>query len=204
MTRLWTPVLGVAAAALARTWHWDMRGSEHVAALRAAREQIIFALWHATLLPLVWRHRHEGITLLVSEHGDGGLLADIAARWGYRIVRGSSTRGGSRGYRLLVRSLGGGGDAGLTPDGPRGPAGRVKPGVLAAARYSRAAIVPVAAHGAPAWRLRSWDRMLIPQPRATVRVVYGAPLRVSRGAPLDEAQRALERGLRNVNDEAAA
>ena len=200
----WRRFLRPGVAALVRTWRWEVRGEEHLVAVRAAGERVIFAPWHATLIPLVWLHRHQGITLLVSAHGDGGVLADVAARWGYRIVRGSSTRGGATAYRLLVRSLETGGDAGVTPDGPRGPAGHAKPGVVAAARRARATIVPVAAHATRAWRLHSWDRMLVPQPFATVRVVYGAPLRVAPRTPLEVARADLERRLRSAQDEAAA
>lgn len=189
---------------LARTWRWDVRGARQVAQVRAAGEPLILAPWHAALVPLVWRHRFEGYTLLVSAHDDGGLLAGVARYWGYGLVRGSSTRGGTQAYRGLLRTLRHGGAVGMTPDGPRGPVGRVKPGIVAAARRAGATIIPVAAHASRAWRLGSWDRMLVPHPGAAVRVVYGRPVRVAPGDPLEAGRAALERQLHAVTRQAAA
>jgi hypothetical protein len=73
----------------------------------------------------------------------------------------------------MVRALNEGADAGVTPDGPRGPAREFKPGGLLAAQLSGAPIIPIAVDGAPAWRLRSWDRFAVPKPFARIRVRYG-------------------------------
>lgn len=165
---------GAAYRALARTWRMELVGSEHLAAARD-RGPFVFALWHRTLLPLLWRHRAEGITLLVSRHADGSLVADMAVRLGYRLARGSSTRGGVSGLRELLRALAEGSPAAVTPDGPRGPAGVAKAGAVAAARRAGAPILPVAAAARSHWRARSWDGLAVPLPFARVRIAYGPP-----------------------------
>lgn len=200
----WTGALvRFAVAVLARTWRWEIRGDEHVARACAGGRRLIYAPWHGTLVPLVWWHRHQDIAMLVSRHADGALLADTARRWGYRVTRGSSTRGGIAGLRGVLRALRKGGAVGLAPDGPRGPAGVAKPGIIAAARWTGALVVPVAAHAA-GWRLRSWDRMLIPYPFATIRVVYGAPLEVTPERAPESARRELEDALHRLTREIAA
>src|SRR5439155_310440 len=83
------------------------------------------------ILPLLYHRRDESLALLISRHRDGGYLAELSERWGYRVVRGSSQRGGDVGLLGLVRYLRQGGEVALTPDGPRGPAERMKPGALA-------------------------------------------------------------------------
>ena len=166
------------AGALARTWRLETVGEEHVEALQASGIPILFAVWHQQLLPPLWHRRGQGITLLVSAHRDGRRLAAAARAWGYRVVPGSSTRGGVQGLRGLCRALARGHSAAVTPDGPRGPARVVKPGVLAAAQRAGAAIIPVATAATSAWRLSSWDHFLVPKPFSRVTVVYGAPLRV--------------------------
>lgn len=163
-----------ALGALARTWRVEVTGTEHLRSARA-RGPFVFALWHHTLLPLLWWHRAEGITLLVSRHDDGALLAGAAARLGYRLARGSSTRGGATGLRGVIRALAAGSAVAVTPDGPRGPAGVVKPGVVSAARHAGAPILPVAAGARRAWRARSWDGLTVPLPFARVRVAYTPP-----------------------------
>lgn len=133
----------------------------------------IYAIWHGELLPILRAHRDRGIVGMVSEHGDGELLARIISRWGYRLVRGSTTRGAGRVLLAFVRELRAGNVGILTPDGPRGPAGVPQAGVLLASAQSGAPIVPVRCAVSRAWRLTSWDRFMIPKPFARLRIIYG-------------------------------
>lgn len=186
---------------VARTWRVEVVGDHHVAGLRESRIPVIFAVWHARLLPPLWHRRGEGITLLVSQHADGGHLAGAASRWGYEVVRGSASRGGVGGLLAVVRALRRGGDVAFTPDGPRGPARKAKPGTVSAARLGGAPIVPVGAAASAEWRLRSWDRFAVPRPFSRVRVVYGAPLEVPpdremEAAALSRLEQALEHAQR--------
>lgn len=178
--------------ALARTWRFRIVGRDAVDALRAARKPLAFAFWHGQMLPLVYQHRDEGVAILVSSHRDGEIIARIIHRFGFRTVRGSSSRGAGRALLGLVRELEAGREVAVTPDGPRGPARQFAPGALVAAQRAGAAVVPVSAHASRAWRLRSWDRFLIPKPFARVTVAYGPPTRVdaasARGAA-GEAER---------------
>lgn len=175
--RLGTSLLGMLAA----SWRFRFHGIEHLRAVRASGRPFVFVLWHSRILPLLYLHRHEDIVLLVSRHRDGGHLVDLGERWGYRSVRGSSKRGGEAGLLGIVRALQSGAVAAVTPDGPRGPAERVKPGAIAAAQHSGALLLPIGARASAAWWLRSWDRFCIPWPFARVDVAYGPPLDVPPG-----------------------
>ncbi|MDH4044365.1 MAG: DUF374 domain-containing protein [Gemmatimonadota bacterium] len=179
MTPLADRVLQVAFRCLAATWRFEIRGGHHHA--RVAGGPFLFALWHHTLLPLLWWHRHRGITLLVSQHRDGALAASAAARLGYDLARGSSTRDGAKAYRHVLRALAAGGAVAVTPDGPTGPPGMVKPGVIRAALRARVPVLPVSARVDRAWHLRSWDRLVIPRPFARIVIGYGEPLRPAPG-----------------------
>ena len=165
--------------ALAATWRIRVVDREAVDALRAERRPIVFAFWHGDMLPLVWQHRNEGAAILISSHRDGEIIARITESFGFNTVRGSTSRGAGRALLGLVRTLQEGRDVAVTPDGPRGPARRFAPGALVAAQRGAAPIVAVAVHAGPAWRLRSWDRFLIPKPFARVTVAYGPPTRVA-------------------------
>lgn len=142
----------------------------------------VFLLWHEVLLPLLWQHRRQGIAIVVSEAREGQYLTDLAVSLGYRAVRGSSTRGGTRALLGAVRELREGRSVAFTPDGPRGPRRELKPGVIAAAQRGGGVVVPIHAEADRAWRLHSWDRFLIPGPAARVTVSYGAPFEVGPGA----------------------
>lgn len=174
---------------LARTWRFRVTGDGPVTALIAERRPYILALWHSRILPLLFSHRDRGIVLLISKHRDGGHLADLARGLGYSAVRGSTNRGGEVGLLGLIRALETGNIVAITPDGPRGPAERVQPGIVSAARHAAAAIVPLTANASSEWRLPTWDRMRIPKPFARVDVIFGAPLIL--GPSKDDARRAL-------------
>jgi lysophospholipid acyltransferase (LPLAT)-like uncharacterized protein len=133
------------------------------------------------------------------------MLARVLERFGIEHAWGSSTEGGSRGLRQLLRRLADGYDAGFTPDGPRGPRRRVKPGVLTAARLSGLPIVPVAFSARPMRRLGSWDRTLLPMPFGRGLFLYGEPIRIARDADdteLAAAAARLESDLDRLTDDA--
>jgi lysophospholipid acyltransferase (LPLAT)-like uncharacterized protein len=167
--------------ALGATWRVDQSGIAAFDAAIAGGRRCIFAAWHTRLLPLVWTHRGRGIVMLVSRHRDGELITRVIERFGFATSRGSSTRGGEEGVMDLLRWAEEGRLLGITPDGPRGPAGRLKPGLIYLASRSGLPIVPVAAAGRSAWRLRSWDRFRVPRPFTRVVVAYGDPIVVPPG-----------------------
>ncbi|MEN6633913.1 MAG: DUF374 domain-containing protein, partial [Candidatus Polarisedimenticolia bacterium] len=93
--------------------------------------------------------------------------------------------------RGMVRAVRGGSDIGFTPDGPRGPSRVVQPGCVAAARLLKAPIVPVAFAADRAWKLRSWDRFVVPKPGARALLAYGEPFVVGPDDDIDDAARRL-------------
>jgi lysophospholipid acyltransferase (LPLAT)-like uncharacterized protein len=163
---------------LGRTWRFRIVNGEALDHLRRTERSFIFALWHGHLLPLLWHHRAEGVIVLISEHRDGELVARAAESLGYGLIRGSTTRGAERALISLVRELKSGHEVAITPDGPRGPPATFAPGALVAAQRSGSFILPVAASTNRAWRLRSWDRFMIPKPFARITVAYGTPTKV--------------------------
>lgn len=150
--------------------------------LHADGTRVVYAFWHDQMLPLVHFHRNEGAVVLVSEHADGEYIARVLESLGFQTARGSSTRGGMKGLRALVRAAREGRDLAVTPDGPRGPRHRFKEGVLVAAQMTGQPVVPIGVSARPAWRLDSWDRFLVPRPFSRVHAEYGAPVPVPRDA----------------------
>ncbi len=172
---LWQGPAQWCLAALAATWRYEIVGREHRDHALASGAPVVWTHWHGHLLPLFWLHRHQQLTVLISRHRDGERLVRLAQRWGYRTLRGSSTRGAVAGLLGLARTLERGRQIALAVDGPRGPRQVAKAGAMAVARRGRATVVAVAASAAPAWRAGSWDGFLVPAPGARVRVVYAEP-----------------------------
>jgi len=140
-------------------------------------ENYIGALWHNRLLifPLVLRrffpNRH-GAALISASH-DGDLLSDAIHRFDYDVVRGSSSKLGASALFQLSDVLGNGGDVVITPDGPRGPAYQLGPGIVFLAQKTSAQVLPLNMEYSSCWRLKSWDRFIIPRPFSKVRVIIG-------------------------------
>lgn len=168
---------------LGRTWRIRVVNGEAVSGLRARKEGFVFSLWHGQLLPLLWFHQNEGVTVLISEHRDGELVARAAASLGFGLIRGSTTRSADRALIAIGREIKAGREVAITPDGPRGPARKFAPGALVAAQRADSFILPTVAVADRAWYLRSWDRFMIPRPFARVTIAYGKPTKVLASTP---------------------
>ena len=136
---------------MSSTWRlkWDDRAGMAAGTLPGP---VIYCLWHnrLALSMCVWRNyvrRHlpnSGLAALISASKDGALLACTLERFGVQPVRGSSSRRGPQALLELTSWLERGHNLAITPDGPRGPAERVKPGLLYLASRTGFPIVPVA------------------------------------------------------------
>lgn len=172
----WSSRLGSAfILAIAKTWRLRAVNEEAYRSERAAGRAVVLVLWHGEMLPLLYYHRNRGIAVLVSEHGDGEIIARILSSFGFRLVRGSSSRGAARALVAVDRELKAGVDVGITPDGPRGPYHSVAPGALLAAHRAGVCMMPLAARASAFWQLGSWDRFMIPKPFAKITIAYGDP-----------------------------
>ena len=165
--------------------------------------QHILAFWHSRFVMMPYGCIPHRIVALISMHRDSRMLGKILERFGVSLAFGSSTEGGARGLREVLRKVAEGFDVGIAPDGPRGPRRRIKSGVLTVARLTGLPIVPVGFSARPARRLGSWDRTLVPFPFSRAVFVYGEPIDVPRNADERELERmrgVLESGLDQVTD----
>jgi lysophospholipid acyltransferase (LPLAT)-like uncharacterized protein len=158
------------------------------------QQPVIFAIWHNRLLmlprvfdPSFPTRQSYG---LISASRDGDLIAQFIERSGYGTIRGSSSRKGVIALRQLVETLGANGNVLVTPDGPRGPVYQVSQGIIFLAQKSGAPIVPIHMEYSSCWRLKSWDRFVVPRPFATLRAIFGAPIQIAppEGAGQFEAE----------------
>ena len=167
------------------------------------RHATIFAFWHNRLflLPYLfrkhWRTRqHDRVAVLVSASRDGEKLVRVLSRFDLVCVRGSSSRRGKEALRELTRLVQQGYDAGITPDGPRGPKYRVQDGVIRLAQLTGAPVIPISYSVSRKITLRSWDSFMIPLPFGSATLRIGAPIDVPAGDEHREPKRLeLERAL---------
>jgi hypothetical protein len=126
-----------------RTMRIRYAGRETVDRMLAAGEPFILAFWHGRLFLMRYAFPGTRITILISRHSDGEMIARTMELFGLHASRGSTTEGGAAGLRDVVRRVREGYCIGFTPDGPRGPRHVAQGGVVAAARLARIPIIPV-------------------------------------------------------------
>ena len=157
------------------------------------------ALWHRALFPATWRYRDAGVAIPVSRSRDGDRIVAVLDRLGFAPApRGSSSSGGPAALAGAIRAARDGRVLAVLCDGPRGPARRCKPGVVALARAAGIPIYPLAVAARPAISFPSWDRTLLPLPFARVHFQMGTPIPVPSEASRDDLEKLrteLERAL---------
>ena len=172
---------------LGSTWRLKFRGLEHERAVREKRLRPVWAFWHGRLLVLAYAYRDRKIHIMISEHGDGEIIAQVTDQLGFGSVRGSTTRGGLRALRALGRKIFEGYDVAITPDGPKGPRHALQGGAIYAAMKTGCPLLPLTSTAWPRWTFRSWDKFIVPKPFSTVLIRIGEPLYVP--PKLNEKQR---------------
>jgi len=204
--RLRGAVIDVLGKPLFWTWfklcRWTVSGEEEYRALRRAGKSVILIMWHSRIFIVPYFFRKRGVMPLVSPSRDGEIPARIMSRWGYRVLRGSSSHSVVKAWGAMIRELRAGGEVIIVPDGPRGPNRVLKEGCLKLAQQTGAFIVPFTFSASRAKTLRSWDRFLMFPPFSRVSAVFGRPLTVEAelsGEKLEKTRRAVEKALNDLD-----
>ena len=160
-----------------------------------SREVFLFAFWHnrlAMMPHLYWKYmRRRKMAALISASRDGEILARVLVRFHFTPVRGSSSRRGQAALLEMSRLVADGYDAGITPDGPRGPRYEVQSGIIDLGVLTGLKILPVSYVLSHKIELKSWDGFQIPLPFARCTVRVGKPITLARDA--DEATQETKR-----------
>lgn len=162
-------------------------------ALKRNNENIIIGFWHGTMLLPWYELRGSKYMGLTSYSKDGELLARILDRWGYKVTRGSSSRGGDVALGIMVDYAKYEGSVMVTPDGPRGPAHKFKAGAVVAAQRSERPLLLLGVGIKQKWSLKSWDKFQVPVPFTKVNIVCSDPIWVPKQATRDEVSLQIER-----------
>ena len=211
-------VQGLLAASIAgyirlveRTGRWELRCHPDAAALIRARRPFIGAFWHGRMLMVcpAWRAvlAELGVSdalqpcVISSDHRDGRLMARATARFGVRTVFGSTKRGAIGLVRAALEVIRHGKIAVVTPDGPRGPRMRAKPGIVRLARATGVPVVPVAFAASNQRLLGSWDRFALPLPFARGVLAIGAPIEIAGIEDPERARALVEHDLTELTAE---
>jgi lysophospholipid acyltransferase (LPLAT)-like uncharacterized protein len=168
----------------------------------APDERYIYAFWHENMLMPAQHYSRTDLGVLISQHADGQLIAEVCRHLGFHTVRGSTARDGVRAVRQMLQ-MDHGRHLAITPDGPRGPRRQVQPGIVYVAAKTGMPIVPFGFAFDRPWRARSWDRFAMPRPWSLATCVTDdrivVPPDASR-AELEDHRRGVEEMMLRVTD----
>jgi lysophospholipid acyltransferase (LPLAT)-like uncharacterized protein len=206
----------VALTLVRALWGWcritKVIGERQIATVLARAPSFIPVYWHQHQLFCVkhlLQQRAAGVKLgfLISPSVDGEIGAMLVRRLGGEVIRGSSSHTGARALRDYYQALAHEDiSPAITPDGPRGPPWKFKPGAVLLAQLSQRPIIPLAYAASRAWKIQ-WDRFVIPMPFARIVIAIGEPVYVQKGldsSGLERIQLEMEQCLHLLFQQARA
>ncbi len=161
-------------------------------------EPFIMASWHGDLLfqPYLYfkLRKKPNVSIVISEHFDGQIIARIVSYMRLKTIHGSSTRSGAKVLIAALKTLKNGGDIGITPDGPKGPRHEVADGIVVMAQKTGSKIIVFSCVPKDYWQFKSWDRFTIPKPFTRLDFYASEPLDVT-GMTMHDAKALIKETL---------
>jgi lysophospholipid acyltransferase (LPLAT)-like uncharacterized protein len=144
---------------------------------------VLLCTWHQQFFSAIRHFQNYKVfnpIIMISQSSDGEIVAGVAERTGWNTVRGSSSRNGRGALKQMIANLKESKLAAHIVDGPRGPSGTVKAGVIRLAHATEAVIVPFSVSAEKAWYFNSWDKFLLPKPFSKVFLRFGEMIKFDR------------------------
>lgn len=186
---------------LLKTCKLEVSGVHHLEQL--ANNKAILALWHnriSIVCEFFQRYlpkRHYAAFLSMSR--DGEPIAQVLARYpGARSIRVAHSMKHQALHAAINYLNSENGLLILTPDGPKGPRYKVKPGILYAAKESGAPVVGFSWEADRFWEFKTWDKFRLPKPFSTIKVTLSLPLQLDDNLDRDAASVLLEQTLNDL------
>ena len=139
-------------------------------------EPSVIAFWHRDIFMAIsivkLMYVPEKTAALVSPSLDGDYLAWILRRLGYKVIRGSTSNKSVQAVWESIRYLRDGYSLMITPDGPKGPAKKIKPGLTVLSTVSQKPLQMIRFSYSGCWSMNSWDRFILPKPFSESSVTF--------------------------------
>jgi len=160
--------------------------------LLSEKQNFVLAFWHGTMLVPWYFHRGQNFAALISQSKDGALLADSLMKWGYRVTRGSSHKGGKEALETLLENSKQNFSIAITPDGPTGPPRVMKAGAVIIAQRSGIPLVLCGVACKNKYTFNSWDKFEVPKFFSKVIIKYSDPIIVDEHISREETSKIIE------------
>jgi hypothetical protein len=191
--------------ALSATYRVRLYDPENEQTVLDRHQSLIYASWHQRFFPgITFFSSRKPIAIMISQSRDGEMVARVVDILGWRSVRGSSTRGGVAALKRLKDLARAGYKIGHIVDGPKGPFGYVKPGLLRIAQVAGMPVVPTITSAQKKWVFNSWDRFMVPKPFSRVIIRFGDAIDVPAeldGDAFEQKRVSIEQCLKDLYED---
>ena len=174
-----------------------VKGKENYMRMIEENKSVIFSVWHGHLLSIVYDLRSLEINALAGTHKDADLISQIATKWGWSMIRGSSKKNGAIAYKTMLRLLNRSTNTMLfiTPDGPSGPPGIPKKGIFGLAQSCKVGIIPIKVRYTKSWGFKNWDTFYVAKPFGEISIDYGKPIYFEKSQNIKKCQSILIKAM---------
>lgn len=186
--------------ALCKSLRVSYKNKKVIEDLKKKNQNYVLAFWHSTMIVSWYLHKNDGFAALTSKSKDGDLLAKQLKHWKYKVVRGSSSKGGDVALEIMVDHAKNNYSIAITPDGPRGPANKFKAGAVITAKKSGVPLVLMGIGVKAKTKLNSWDKFQIPNPLSRINVIYSDSIYVDKKLSYDETSKVIEDCEKRLNE----
>ncbi|OUR96881.1 hypothetical protein A9Q84_11125 [Halobacteriovorax marinus] len=169
----------------------------------------LLAVFHQNLLHGILAQRGNPHVVIISKSKDADPVVYTCEKIGTIVVRGSSrnasgvNKGGQLAKNQMIGKLNEGWPGAVTVDGPKGPASKVKAGIIDMSLKSNTTLIPYLAYPQRSWVFsKSWDKFKLPKPFSKIVVAYGDPIDTSSGEEFSVYQQRLEDALLKLEETA--
>ena len=184
-----------------KTNKWDIRGTDNFEKALADNKSVVLSCWHGQLLTSFMHLADKNHYGLAGLNKDGELISKIGSRLGWKMLRGSSSKGGSKIFVEIVKKLRNPPClVGITPDGPTGPEKIPKPGVIKAAQKTGALIIPISSISTKHWKIKNWHTFFLEKPFGKIYLQYGSPIQFNLDDDFETCKEALSRAMDDVEN----
>jgi len=177
---------------IGKTIRFEKKGWENYESIGQNGKTPILAFWHNRIFLSTYYFRHRGIIVMSSQSFDSEYIARFIQRFGFGVVRGSSTRGGVGALIEMIKLMRKGFPMGFSVDGPKGPKYVAKSGACLLAKKTQNPVVPFIVEVEKYWEVKSWDNLQIPKPFSRACVYIAEPFYVAKDAADEEIEKSRE------------
>jgi len=178
---------------LCKTLRISLVNKKSIDELERDRKNYVLAFWHGTMLLPWYLNRNKNIAALISKSKDGDLLGKILKHWNYIVIRGSSSVGGDVALSIMVDYAKNNNSIAITPDGPRGPAFKLKAGAVVTAKKSGLPLVLLGVGYKNKKKLGSWDAFQVPFFFSRANAIFSDPIYIDNKLSYDDTSKMIER-----------